>query len=129
VIVPGSFDAVLQAAVRAALLENEERLRTIIREEIGRAAQFVERSPSDDLYEMLVTADAAREAACSEKTIRRACTGGALAASKPMGVSEWRIKRGDLRKWMAGGRTTTATTARDPEKEGRRMAARLLASR
>jgi hypothetical protein len=128
VIATGSFEAALQAAVQAALVEQGEFLRKIIREEIARAAP-VQRPASKDLDEMLTTADSAREANCSEKTIRKACAAGALLASKPRGMSEWRIRVGDLRNWVAGGCVTAPTRTPDPEAEGQRVAARMLAGR
>jgi hypothetical protein len=128
VIHPGSFEAVVQAAVQAALAENEERLRNIIREELARTAP-VQRLLPTDADEMVTTADAAGVANCSDKTIRRACAAGALPASKPKGMSEWRIRVGDLRIWVAGGRMTTPAGQSDPEVEGQRAAGRMLAGR
>ena len=109
-------------------MEHEERVRNIIREELARAAP-VQRPVPTDLDEMVTTADAARVANCSEKTIRRASAAGALPASKPKGMSEWRIRVGDLRIWVAGGRVTTLPGKHDPEAEGQRAAARMLAGR
>jgi len=128
VIAPSNFEAVVQAAVRAALAEHVEQLRNIIREEIARAAP-VHRPAPNDLDEVLTTVDAGREAKCSEKTIRRACAAGTLLASKPKRMSEWRIRMGDLRNWIASGRMTATTRTRNPEAEGQRVAARMLEGR
>jgi excisionase family DNA binding protein len=125
VIAPGSFEAVVQAAVQGALLEHESRLRGIIREEIARSIQAPRRLTSND-DDVLTTAEAAVEAKCSEKTIRKACRNGALKATKPVGMSDWRVRVGDLRVWIAGGQTTKS--GRDPEREGRAMAARIAAA-
>ena len=114
--------------MQAALVEHVEQVRKIIREEIARATPVHRPAPSD-LDEMVTTGDAARVANCSEKTIRGACATGALLASKPKGMSEWRIRVGDLRNWVAGGRVTALTKTRDPEVEGQRVAARMLAGR
>ena len=61
VIAPGSLEAIVQAAVQAALAEHGEQLRKINREEIARAPP-VHRPAPTGFDEMLTTVEAAREA-------------------------------------------------------------------
>jgi excisionase family DNA binding protein len=61
VVAPGSLEAVVQAAVQAALVEHAEQLRKIIREEIARAVPVQTGAPIN-LDDLLTTVDGAREA-------------------------------------------------------------------
>ncbi len=61
VVAPGNFEAVVQAAVQAALVEDAEQVRKTIREEIARATP-VHRPAPTGFDEMHTTVDAAREA-------------------------------------------------------------------
>src|SRR5712692_6177897 len=97
---------IMRSRFRDVLSEQEGRIREIIREEISNVATPVVREAGTD--EVLTTEESAREAKCSEKTIRRACKRGLLIARKPVGMSEWRIRRVDLLAWIAASRHTSA---------------------
>ena len=115
----------MRSRFRDVLSEQEGRIRQIIREEISSVAtaSSVRQSSAD---EVLTVEEGAREAKCSEKTIRRACKSGLLVAHKPAGMSEWRIRRADLSSWIAAGRQTSTQLV---ETAAINMARRLLPRR
>jgi len=123
-----TLDAVLTRAVRAAVIQETERLRSIVRDELTRAMPARQAGDPD---EILTVEEAATDAKCSVRTVAAACKTGKLDGHKPPGLSEWRITRAALRRWAktdgAGSEGGPADRTIDIDAEARSAAGRLLA--
>jgi len=112
-----SLDAAIQTALVRALESPETR------EALRRALEplrTVQGEPDDQSY---TVGEAARLSGYTTDTILERISSHDLAAYKPKGCREWRIRRQDFRAWLAGG-DVTGREQIDPGEVARQMLAR-----
>jgi len=113
-----SLDAAIQTALVRALASPETR------DALRRALEPLRTAHSEPDDQAYTVADAARLSGYATDTILERISSRDLAAYKPKGCREWRIRRQDFRAWLVGGGVGAEADHLDPDEVAREMLAR-----